>query len=68
MINSNQTALLELLKSSLFNIEPRFPDDTDWEAVQNEAAAQTVAALALPAVPKAQSAAWQVAAAQSTAH
>ena len=51
MPNNNQLALLELLKESLFEIEPVFLTDIDWEAVLVEAKAQTVVALAVKAVP-----------------
>ena len=33
MINVNQQALLELLKASLFGVEPQFPEGVDWDAV-----------------------------------
>lgn len=60
MINVNQQALLELLKASLFGIEPRFPDCVDWDAVLQEAKDQTVIALAAPAVPKEETEKWRV--------
>lgn len=60
MINVNQQALLELLKASLFGIEPRFPDCVDWDAVLQEAKDQTVIALAAPAVPKEEAEKWRV--------
>ncbi len=58
MINVNQQALLELLKASLFGIEPHFPDDVDWDAVLQEAKDQTVVALAAPAVPEEEAEKW----------
>ena len=51
MIDSNQQALLELLKASLFGMKPSFPEVVDWDAVLKEAQDQTVVALAAPAVP-----------------
>ena len=68
MIDSNQKALLELIGSSLFDKEPSFPEDTDWDEVLKEAKAQTVVALARRAVPAGFSAAWEIPAAQSEAH
>lgn len=68
MTNNIQLALLELIKSSLFGISPDLPDDTDYEAVFEEAKLQTVIAIALPAIPKKSAAKWQEPAAQSMAH
>lgn len=68
MINVNQQALLELLKASLFGEKPNFPENVDWDAVLQEAKDQTVVALAAPAVPKQESAKWQVPVAQNTAN
>ena len=65
MIDVNQQALLELLKASLFNIEPHFPEGVDWDAVLQEAKDQTVVALAAPAVPKEEASKWQVSVAQN---
>lgn len=67
MINGNQQTLLELLKASLFDIEPSFPEKVDWDAVLQEAKDQTVVALAAPAVPDSESVKWQVPVAQNTA-
>ena len=67
-MNNTQVALLELLKFSLFGITPEIPDNTDWNAVLDEAKAQTVVSLASDAVPKEFSAIWEVSAAQSEAH
>ena len=55
MINTNQQALLELLKASLFDTEPSFPEEVDWDAVLQEAKDQTVVALAAPYVPSQES-------------
>ena len=68
MIDKSQTALLELIKSSLFGAEPHFPEDTDWDAVLQEATAQTVVALVSKAVPQPATEKCKVPAAQSTAH
>ncbi|MBK6087579.1 nucleotidyltransferase domain-containing protein [Ruminococcus difficilis] len=67
MININQQALLELLKASLFDTEPSFPEGVDWDAVLQEAKDQTVVALAAPHVPSQESGKWQVPVAQNTA-
>ena len=67
-MDKNETALLELIKSSLFDLPPHFPEDTDWQNVLDEAKAQTVSALAARAVPKELSAVWEMSAAQSQAH
>lgn len=67
MIDNNQKALLELLKASLFEIGPVFPDDVDWNAVLAEAKAQTVVALAAKAVPAEYASQWQTYALQSQA-
>ena len=67
MIDNNQLALLELLKASLFKAQPSFPEGVDWSAVLDEATAQTVIALAAPAVPADHAADWRVPTAQNTA-
>ena len=68
MINSNQLALLELLKATLFHIEPSFPADTDWDAVLQEAKDHAVVTLAAPSVPQAEAHKWQPLVDQNTAH
>lgn len=67
-MNQNQKALLELLKASLFGIEPEFPEDADWDAVLAEAKAQTVVALAAKTVPKEVASEWQRSALQNQAN
>lgn len=67
-MNVNQQALLELIKASLFQQEPSFPADVDWDAVLQEAHDQTVAALVAPAVPQQETKKWQVDVAQNKAH
>lgn len=67
MLDKNQTALLELLKASLFGIEPEFPDNVEWEAILAEAKAQTVVALAAKTVPKEVASGWKESALQSQA-
>ncbi len=67
MIDKNQKALLELIKASLFNAEPVFSDDVDWDAVLEEAKAQTVVALAAKAVPREYAQDWESSALQSRA-
>lgn len=68
MLNENQTALLELLKATLFHIEPLLPENTDWEAVFAEAKKHAVVALAAPAVPNGAAHNWAEAVDQNTAH
>ena len=58
-MDQNQRALLELLKESLFGQKAELPDDVDWNAVREEARAQTVAALAAKAVPATLQKLWQ---------
>ena len=67
MLDKNWVALLELLKASLFEIEPEFPENVDWDRVLLEAKAQTVVALAAKAVPKEVASEWQESALQSQA-
>ena len=63
----NQLALLELLKASLFGVQPSFPAKVDWNKVLEEAKAQTVVALAAKAVPDEHAALWKKASLQSQA-
>ena len=65
MIDDNQQALLELLKASLFGMEPLYPEGVDWDAVLKEARDQTVAALAAPAVPAQEASKWQISVARN---
>ena len=60
MINVNQQALLELLKASLFGVEPCFPEGIDWDAVLQEAKDQAVVGLTAPAVPGEEAEKWRV--------
>jgi hypothetical protein len=48
-MNSNEIALLNLIKKSLFNSDITFSEDTDWEEVHKEESLQMV--MALTAVP-----------------
>ena len=57
--DKNQFALLELLKASLFGVEPVFPDSVDWDAVLVEAKAQTVFPLVAKAVSNEYASQWQ---------
>ena len=68
MINSNQMALLELLKATLFHIEPSFPADADWDVVLQEAKDHAVVALAAQSVPKTEAHKWSQFVDQNTAH
>ena len=51
MLNTTQNALLEAIKTSLFDYAPKYPDDTDWNEVVKEAKAQTVMGLISPVIP-----------------
>ncbi|WP_024855841.1 nucleotidyltransferase domain-containing protein [Ruminococcus albus] len=50
-LTTTQVALLEAIKASLFDIEPNFPADTDWDEVVKEAKAQTVLGIISPVIP-----------------
>ena len=50
-LNTTQNALLEAIKTSLFDYAPKYPDDTDWNEVVKEAKAQTVMGLISPVIP-----------------
>ena len=67
-MNSNEIALLNLIKKSLFNADITFLEDTDWEEVHKEASLQMVMALTAGAVPESEAAKWLEPAAQSTSH
>lgn len=68
IMDKNQVALLELIKSSLFNLPPNFPEGIEWQKVFDEAKAQTVVAIAAQSVPKEVFADWEICVAQSEAH
>lgn len=68
MITSNQIALLELLKATLFNTTPHLPEEADWDEVLLEAKNQAVLALAAPSVPKGEAHKWKTYAYQNAAH
>lgn len=68
MITSNQIALLELLKATLFNTTSHLPEETDWDEVFLEAKHQAVLALAAPSVPKEEAHKWKAYVYQNTAH
>lgn len=68
MITSNQIVLLELLKKTLFHIEPRFFEEVDWDEVFLEAKNQAVLSLAAPSVPKEEAHKWKAYVYQNTAH
>lgn len=68
MLDTTRQALLELIKAVLFQQQPAFPDDADWDAVLKEAIDQTVVALTAPQVPADEAEKWRVPTAQNTAH
>jgi hypothetical protein len=51
MITKSQLVLLEALKASLFNLDPNYPSDTNWNEVKFEANAQTVLGLIKDKIP-----------------
>ena len=50
-LNTTQVALLEAIKASLFDTEPNYPADTDWDEVVKEAKVQTIYGLISPVIP-----------------
>lgn len=50
-LTTTQIALLEALKASLFDTEPNYPYDTDWDEVVKEAKAQTILGIISPVIP-----------------
>ena len=67
-MNNTETALLALLKTSLFGAPLELPEELDWEALLTEARAQTLVSLVYGALPKEQSDAWTSLASQTKAH
>ena len=59
-MTDTQQALLELLKATLFHVDPHFPANVDWEDVYQEAMVQALVALAAPAVPKEVANRWRI--------
>lgn len=59
MIDRNQILLLELLQASIFGATPNIPADIDWDAVFQEAEAQTVTGLVAAAVPQGAAGNWK---------
>ena len=51
MISQSQQYLLEVIKASLFDVEPFFPPDIVWSDVTHEARAQTVMGLVAHVMP-----------------
>ena len=51
MTDQSQQVLLEAIKASLFGSTFSYPDNTDWDAVINEAKSQTVMGLISPLIP-----------------
>ena len=62
MIDTDQIALLKLLKAALFDISPHIPADDDWDNVLHMAEKQAVTALAVHALPGNKPAEWKEAA------
>jgi len=59
MISPDQTALLELLKASLYKQEPRFPSEIEWDNVLDIAKKQAIVPLAEYSVPDEYKDAWK---------
>lgn len=51
MISKAQSVLLEAIKASLFDVEPKYPSDANWDEVKFEAKAQTVLGLISHKIP-----------------
>ena len=68
MINPSQLALFELLKSSLFGYQISLPQDTDWDAVLQEAKDQAVVRLVEKSVSVDQASNWKKLSIQYYAH
>lgn len=51
MIEQSQQVLLASIKASLFDVEPSYPENTDWDAVIKEAKSQAVIGLISPVIP-----------------
>lgn len=68
MISPDQTAILELLKASLFKQEPRFPAETEWENVLIIAKKQAIVSLVECSVPAEYKDAWKEDALKSKGH
>ena len=67
MLDKNQLSLLELLKASLFGIEPLFQNNLYWDDVLAEAKAQSVVAIAAKSVPEEFGVKWRSSMFQSQA-
>ncbi|PWJ70835.1 putative nucleotidyltransferase-like protein [Ruminococcaceae bacterium R-25] len=67
-LDKEQTCLLELIKSSLFEITPGFPESVDWDKVFVLAKTQCIVPLVAAQVPEEYRNEWQVLTCQSKAH
>lgn len=67
-LNSEQSCFLELLKASLFNLEPDLPDDLDWKAIFEIAQSQCVIPLITSYVPRENRSEWILVSYQNKAH
>lgn len=67
-IDKEQTCLLELIKASLFNLQPNNPDNVNWERVLELAKLQCVVPLITSLVPLEYSDEWLKVLYQSKAH
>lgn len=67
-MNNTQSALVELIKASVFGTEPQISEDTDWDEVLKEAKAQTVVSLVYSKIPEQEKPKWEIPSAAMKAH
>jgi hypothetical protein len=67
-MNQTEQVLLQAIQKSLWNTDITFPEDTDWNAVLEEAENQAVLGIVISASPSEVQKAWQAKASAGTAH
>ena len=67
-LDKEQTCLLELIKASLFDLTPVFPENVDWDKVFDMANVQCIVPLIAHCVPSEQRKAWLEVSCQAKAH
>ena len=67
-LNSEQSSLLELVKSSLFGLTPEIPVDANWEKIFEAAKVQCIVPLLVSSVPTEHRNKWDGISYQSKAH
>ena len=58
-MNQSEQVLLQAIQKSLWNIDITFPEDTDWNAVLQEAEKQAVLGIVIPTAPKEVQTEWK---------